>query len=113
MSKESVNRFLSALLALFLSAPIALPAGAQVALVVGSVRDQHGAAIQGASVSGTPASGKAVTATTEADGTFALHGDGIAAVQITCRYCASTRFPVRMGEPVVAIIRRYDALESD
>jgi hypothetical protein len=113
MSKESVNRFLSALLALFLGAPIAVPAGAQVALVVGSVRDQHGAAIQGAAVSGTPDSGKAVTVTTEADGTFALHGDGIAAVQIACRYCASARFPVRMGEPVVAIIRRYDALESD
>lgn len=113
MSKESVNRFLSALLALFLSAPIALPAGAQVALVVGSVRDQHGAAIQGAAVTGIPASGKAISATTEADGTFALHGDGIGTVQIACRYCASARFPVRMGEPVVAIVRRYDALESD
>jgi hypothetical protein len=113
MSKESVNRFLSALLALFLGAPIAVPAGAQVALVVGSVRDQRGAAIQGAAVTGMPASGKAVSATTEADGTFALHGDGIAAVQIACRYCASARIPVRMGEPVVAIIRRYDALESD
>jgi hypothetical protein len=113
MSKESVNRFLSAILALFLCAPIALPAGAQVALVVGSVRDQHGAAIQGAAVSGMPASGKMATTTTDADGTFALRGDGIAAVQIACRYCASARFAVRNGEPVVAIVRRYDALESD
>jgi hypothetical protein len=112
MSKESVNRFLSAVLALFIGASVALPAGAQVALVVGSVRDQHGAAIQGATVQGVAASGTA-TATTEADGTFALHGDGIGAVQIACRYCASARFPVKAGEPVVAIVRRYDALESD
>jgi hypothetical protein len=113
MSKESVNRVLCALLALSLGAVLALPAGAQVSLVVGSVRDQHGEAIRGAAVSGTAASGQAVTATTEADGTFALRGDGILAVRIACRYCASGRFPVRAGEPVVAIVRRYDALESD
>lgn len=61
---------------------------------------------------GIAASGKAVTATTGADGTFALHGDGIGAVEIACRYCATARFRVRMGEPVVAIVRRYDALDS-
>ncbi len=113
MSKESVNRVFGALLALFLGASIALPADAQVSLVVGSVRDQHGAAIQGASVSGVQPSGRPVTATTEADGTFALHGEGIQAVRIACRYCAPGRFAVKTGEPVVAIVRRYDALESD
>jgi len=113
MSKESVNRVFCALLALFLGASIGLPADAQVSLVVGSVRDQHGAAIQGAAVSAQQASGRPVTALTEADGTFALHGEGIEAVRIACRYCAPGRFAVRNGEPVVAIVRRYDALESD
>ena len=113
MSKESVNRLLVAALALLLCELPAPPAAAQVVLVVGSVRDQHGTPVQGADVSGVRASGGPVRAQTDAAGTFALHADGIRAVEIGCRYCASATFAVRPGEPVVAIVRRYDALESD
>jgi hypothetical protein len=89
-----------------------LPANAAVTLVVGSVRDQHGSAIPGAFVTGIRPSGP-VSASTDTSGTFALQADGVSSVEIRCRYCATATFPVRAGEPVVAIIRRYDALESD
>jgi hypothetical protein len=113
MSKESVKRVLSAALALLPCGFLAGPASAQVALVVGSVRDQHGAAIQGARVTGLLPGGAPVVALTDAGGTFALRGDGVRTVEIACRYCRTSDFAVRDGEPVVAIVRRYDALESD
>ena len=70
----------AALLVLML---VAAPALGQAPLVVGSVRDQHGAAIVGAVVAGQSLQGSHPIATTDAAGTFALHAGGIIAVQIT------------------------------
>lgn len=88
------------------------PASAQVALVVGSVRDQHGVPIAGATVAASTAQGHTAT-TTDRVGTFALRAAGVISVSISCRYCASAVVAVRAGEPVVAIVRRYDALTGD
>jgi hypothetical protein len=109
MSKESVNRTVTALAVLLGLVALARPACAQVALVVGSVRDQHGAAVQGASVTAASPSGPA-SAVTDAAGTFALSGSGIASVTVSCRFCATAIFPVPAGQPIVAIVTRYDAL---
>jgi hypothetical protein len=108
-----VNRTLAAAAAPLLVMLVAVPARAQAPLVVGSVRDQHGAAIVGAIVTGQTAGHGRPTATTDAAGTFALHGAGIVAVLISCRYCASALVAVKPQEPVVAILRRYDALADD
>ncbi|HKU81224.1 MAG TPA: carboxypeptidase-like regulatory domain-containing protein [Candidatus Tumulicola sp.] len=89
-------------------------AGAQVPLVVGSVRDRHGAAIGGAEVTGLNRSGGPVAETsTDTAGTFALPGDGVVAVAVACRYCAHRTLAVSAGTPVVAIVQRYDALLDD
>ncbi len=82
-------------------------------MVVGSVRDQHGAAIVGAIVTGQTLQGARTTTTTDAGGTFALHANGIVSVLITCRYCRSARVEVKPDEPIVLIMRRYDALADD
>ena len=50
---------------------------------------------------------------TDAAGTFSLPGVGVAAVAISCRYCISRTVAVASGEPVVAIVRRFDALFYD
>jgi hypothetical protein len=90
------------------------PAGAQVALVVGSVRDQHGSPIEGAAIVAFGARGSATAAaTTDAVGTFSLRGDGIRSVAISCRYCRSQTVAVVPGEPVIGIVRRFDALFYD
>jgi hypothetical protein len=107
-----VNRRLGGAAAL-LSFALAVPARAQVPLVVGSVRDQQGSAIAGATVLGESPSGARTQATTDAAGTFALRGEGIASVLITCRYCQTALLAVKPDEPVVAIVRRYDALAGD
>lgn len=88
------------------------PASAQVSLVVGSVRDQHGAAIAGATVSASTTQGRAST-TTDGAGTFALRAGGVRSVSISCRYCAGVVVAVQPGQPVVAFVRRYDALIGD
>lgn len=107
MSKESVNRALAALLVV--GGFTAQIARAQVALVVGSVRDQHGTAIVGARV--TAGTGSAArTALTAGDGTFALAAAGVTSIAVACRYCTPASFAVSAGQPVVAIVRRYDAL---
>jgi hypothetical protein len=98
--------------ALFAGSLLFAPASAQIALVVGSVRDQHGAPIAGATISASTARGR-VSTTTDRVGTFALEAAGVVSVSIACRYCAATVVVVRSGEPVVAIIRRYDALAGD
>ncbi len=98
--------------ALFAGSLLFAPASAQVSLVVGSVRDQHGAPIAGATISASTTQGR-VSTTTDRVGTFALEATGVDSVSIACRYCPATVVTVRSGEPVVAIIRRYDALIGD
>jgi hypothetical protein len=109
-----VNRtglFATALLVGFL---LAAPVEAQVALVVGSIRDQHGTAVEGASVLGLNRAGARVAAAaTDASGTFAMPADGVTNVVIACRYCATQSVTVVPGQPVVAIVRRFDALLDD
>ncbi len=107
-----MNRLLDGAAVLLLVALVAVPAGAQTPLVVGSVRDQHGSAVVGATVSARTLQGE-VAASTDASGTFALQGDGIRAVQVTCRYCAAAFVAVVPELPVVAIVRRFDALADD
>src|SRR5579871_4065953 len=89
------------------------PARGQAPLVVGSVRDQSGAPIVGATVTGRSPGGADSITRTDAAGTFALHTPGITSVSITCRYCRPTRVDVTAAEPVVAIVRRYSALSAD
>jgi hypothetical protein len=105
-----VNRYLIFVLAtLWSGSALGSPAAAQVALVVGSVRDQHGVAIEGASVvANGPASG--ANALTDAAGTFSIQASAVKSVTIACRFCATRTLPVREGSPVLAIVRRYDAL---
>jgi len=76
-------------------------------LMGGSVRDQEGAPISGASV----AAGTLRT-TTAADGTFALEGSGVGSVRIMCSYCKTLIVSVQNSEPVVAIVQRYHALSD-
>jgi hypothetical protein len=106
-----VNRLLGGA-ALLLTMLAAVPARGQEPLVVGSVRDQRGVPVVGAVVSGQSPAGVA-TATTDAAGTFALHGSGIVAVTVRCRYCLAIRVPVTPEQPVVAIVRRFAALVDD
>ncbi len=92
----------------------AVPAGAQTALVVGSVRDQHGAAVARAVVTAYDRSGARLgSATTDPAGTFAVAAEGAVRLAIACRYCMSVVLPVQAGRPVVAIVRRFDALFDD
>jgi hypothetical protein len=91
-------------------AALALLGVAPQAIVVGSIRDQHGAPIPGAVVSATTSEGRSERTVSAADGTFALEGDGISSVAIACRYCTSTRANVGTDGTVIAIVRRYDAL---
>ena len=87
---------------------------AQTALVVGSVRDQHGAAVARAAVTAFDPSGARVGfATTDAAGTFALDAGGVTRLAIACRYCMPVALPVLEGQPAVAIVRRFDALFDD
>lgn len=90
----------------------ALADPAPVPLVVGSVRDQRGYPIAGATVRGV-APAAVLLGLTSADGTFSLAAPGIAAVSISCDYCRSATFAVPPDALVVAIVHRYDALLSD
>jgi hypothetical protein len=93
---------------------LAAPAGAQVTLVVGSVRDQDGSPIVGALVAALGTAGNRLSAgTTDAAGTFSVAGEDASAVAISCRYCQSRTVAVSPGTPVVAIVRRFDALFYD
>lgn len=96
--------------ALLLFTLVAGPARGQAPLIVGSVRDQHGAAIAGATVTAERPAAGAISTTTDGSGTFALHASGVEAVTIDCRYCLPARVAVVADQPVVAIVRRYDAL---
>ncbi|HZV77257.1 MAG TPA: carboxypeptidase regulatory-like domain-containing protein [Candidatus Babeliales bacterium] len=108
-----MNRTLGGGLPALLLALVALPARGQASLVVGSVRDQHGAVITGATVTAIIPGGQTVTTTTDASGTFALRANGAVSVSIRCRYCRSSVVAVKGDEPVVAIVLRYDALAAD
>ncbi len=92
---------------------LAAPARGQAPLVVGSVRDQHGAPIAGADVSGRTGAGVRVAVSTDTAGTFALESGDLSSLVVSCRYCQPTLVAVKAGEPVVAIVRRYDALADD
>ncbi|MGB8907359.1 MAG: carboxypeptidase-like regulatory domain-containing protein, partial [Candidatus Cybelea sp.] len=108
-----MNRTIHAAAALLLVMLVAVPARATAPLVVGSVRDQHGAVIAGATVTGQTPDGSNPTTTTDASGTFALHAEGVVAVVVSCRYCRTTRVATLSGEPVVAIVRQYEALAAE
>jgi hypothetical protein len=108
-----VNRTLSGAAALSLIMLATSPARGQTPLVVGSVRDQRGGVISGATVTAQTSQGVGPTATTDAAGTFAIHGTGVVALIIRCRYCQPTVVAVSPGQPVVAIVRRYGALNDD
>jgi hypothetical protein len=115
--EESVNRRqIRALIALAASLAVgwAVPARAQTALTVGSVRDRSGEAIAGATVEGL-SSGGALVATTQTDaaGTFALAGARVGRLTIDCQFCQETSVEVVPGKPVVAIVRRFEALLYD
>lgn len=107
-----MKRLANALAAL-LVATATQPASAQTALTVGSVRDQRGEPLAGAEVAGLRDGEPAVRGITDAAGTFALEGPRIVAVRISCRFCAPARVAVSAGQPVVVVVRRYDALLSD
>src|SRR5690348_271868 len=102
MSEESVKRCL-----LVFALP-ALLAAAPTPLVVGSVRDQYGLPISGARVAAESAS-----ASTDAQGTFALRAADVRQITITCAYCAPLTLAVTPDEPVVALVRRYDSLAQE
>jgi hypothetical protein len=101
----------AALLWLVLATPPALADS----LLTGIVRDAHGASIAGALVTGLDRSGAAIShATTDPDGTFALESaQAPDRVRITCKFCRPLKIAVVPGEPVVAVVQRYDALLSD
>jgi hypothetical protein len=79
-------------------------------LVVGTVRDQEGAPIEGARVRLVGRISEA-SARTAADGTFAIAGTG-SAVEIRCDYCRPTQAPVAADGTVTAIVARYDAVRT-
>ena len=106
-----MNRTLEGAAALLLATLAAAPALAETPLIVGSVRDQHGAVVTGARVTGeTSGGGSGPSTSTDALGTFALRGPAIAAVRVACRYCESVSVPIGGEQPLVIIVRRFDAL---
>lgn len=107
-----MKRLANALVAL-LVATAPQPASAQTPLTVGSVRDQRGEPLSGARVVGLRNGAAEVPGVTDAAGTFALEGDAIVAVRVSCRFCATTSVAVTPGQPVTVIVRRYEALLSD
>jgi hypothetical protein len=93
-----------AVLAIVFVLTAAAPAPAD--LIAGSVRDQRGAPIAGASVA---LLGTNQRTTTDSEGTFALAGSR-GNVQIRCAYCRTAVLPVASDGTVVAVIQRYDAV---
>ncbi len=108
-----MNRTLDCAAALLIVTLVAAPAWGQVPLIVGSVRDQRGAPIEGALVSGRTSDGQPVEAATDAAGTFALHGQAVGQLLVTCRFCEPARLVASPSQPVVVIVRRYQALLAD
>ena len=83
-----------------------------VALLTGAVRDMHGIPVGGATITGLDRTGAPLGhATTDADGTFALDTPATpVSVRVECAYCRTLTLAVASGEPIVAIVQRYDAL---
>ncbi len=82
------------------------------ALVAGSVRDQHGAPIAGATVRIFDGTREAGMAHTGQDGTFVFTGTGTK-VRIRCAYCRTTDVAVGADGIATAVVTRYDAVRTD
>src|SRR5579872_186793 len=91
---------------------LGLLAASPAPLVVGTVRDQHGVAIAGATVTAHDADGRTVHASTDADGTFAIDAGAVGDIEVSCRYCRTMRATVAEDGTAVAIVQRYDALQG-
>ena len=91
--------------------PLALLAAAPAPLVVGSVRDQHGAPIAGAHVDLLAAGRVVGSATTAGDGTFSAEGSADH-VRIACDHCHSEELAVSADGSAVAVVQRYDAVAN-
>ena len=105
-----MNRTLYCAAGLLIAMLVAAPAWGQVPLIVGSVRDQQGAPIEGAVVSGRTATARRSQAATDAAGTFALHGQGVVCCASPVATASRRALVPQPTEPVVAIVRRYQAL---
>jgi len=90
-------------LALLGAAPTPAP------LVTGTVRDQHGAPIEGARVRIFSGSRAVATVQTDAAGTFSAVGTA-ESVHIECLYCRPSDALVAADGTAVAVVQRYDAL---
>ena len=87
----------------------AAPSPSPQPLLVGAVHDQYGLPVAGASID----AGSLLTMT-DSSGTFALNtAQAAGEITISCPYCTPVHEPFQAGEPVVAIVRRYDALTQD
>lgn len=92
------------------------PAWAQTPqpLTVGAVRDQSGKPVAQAQVELFDQNGRKLgSAITADDGTFAAGVRGSARARITCDFCLPLELQVMRDDPVVAIVRRFDALLHD
>ena len=113
MCEKSVKRLASVLFLCVLVGGTAVAEAAQ-ALVVGAVRDRAGTPVAGASITFLDRNGAAIgMATTAEDGTFAQAAPGAATVRIACSYCRPVVQGVSGGDPVIAIVQRFDALLQD
>ncbi|HVA26674.1 MAG TPA: hypothetical protein VNF68_00735, partial [Candidatus Baltobacteraceae bacterium] len=81
-------------------------------LVVGTIRDQHGAPIMGARVRLLESRRVVGTAKSGPDGTFSAFvvADRI---HVNCDYCRSVEVPVSSDGTAIAIVTRYDAIASE
>lgn len=91
------------------------PPALAASLLTGAIRDMHGAPIINTRVIGLDSSGTEVGRTTsDTDGTFALSTNTTpASVRLQCAYCRTVTIAVVAGEPIVAVVTRYDALVAD
>ena len=83
-------------------------------LVVGVVHDTDGYPVTGATVTlHTAAGSPAGSATTAADGTFAVDaGADATSAEVRCTYCLTMTVTRVAGQPVVAVVRRFAALRD-
>ena len=113
-SKESVNRTLDCAAALLIVTLVAAPARGQVAA---GRRGRCGISVghrsrERSSAAGPPTASRSTRRPTP-PGTFVLHGQGVGQLLVTCRYCEPASSGAAPAEPVVVIVRRYQALASD